>query len=257
MIETPWGLNLKAERELRGISLKELSHRTNISIRHLELFERNAFENLPQGLFLKACIRAYIDNLGLDPDKVYLEFEYLRLLENNRNGTPGKDREGRENGMDIRLPVFGFIIFSAVLLMWWMPGEDRENISAAEPAHIDQTQSDDISEKEIRQLLKSWAETDLTLDSKCTATLTAMPVILNSRFAILTTEPTWIRLKYLADGREIIETMLPGNRRILHITGKIQVEFSDPSLIEIRSPGSDQLLFSNPPALLGFHPIKK
>jgi hypothetical protein len=57
---------LKRERELREISLREISDATKINIRYLEALEQNRFEILPGGLFNKGFIRAYAVYIGLD-----------------------------------------------------------------------------------------------------------------------------------------------------------------------------------------------
>lgn len=61
-----FGETLKRERELREISLREISTATKINIRYLEALEQNRFEALPGGLFNKGFIRAYARFIGID-----------------------------------------------------------------------------------------------------------------------------------------------------------------------------------------------
>ena len=70
-------LNFRAERELRGISLQDLSYLSKIPEKHLALFEEHRFESLPKPFFIKTYLKAYIECLGLDPDMVYLEYNFL------------------------------------------------------------------------------------------------------------------------------------------------------------------------------------
>jgi len=65
-----FGEILKRERELRAITLREISAATKISIRHLEALENNRFESLPGGLFNKGFIRAYASYVGIDGDEM-------------------------------------------------------------------------------------------------------------------------------------------------------------------------------------------
>jgi cytoskeletal protein RodZ len=46
-----FGVSLKRERELRGISLAEIAKTTKISVRLLEAIEKDRFDILPEGVF--------------------------------------------------------------------------------------------------------------------------------------------------------------------------------------------------------------
>lgn len=61
-----FGETLKRERELREISLRQVSESTKINIRYLEALEQNRFDALPGGLFNKGFIRAYATFVGID-----------------------------------------------------------------------------------------------------------------------------------------------------------------------------------------------
>lgn len=65
-----FGETLKRERELREISLREISDATKINIRYLEALEQNRFESLPGGLFNKGFIRAYATYIGVDSESM-------------------------------------------------------------------------------------------------------------------------------------------------------------------------------------------
>ncbi len=65
-----FGEELKRERELRDISLKEISEATKISIRFLEALEQNNFDILPGGIFNRGFIRAYARFIGIDGEEM-------------------------------------------------------------------------------------------------------------------------------------------------------------------------------------------
>lgn len=70
------GQDLKRERELRGISLKEIADATKINQRFLRSLEEDQFESLPGKFFTKGIIREYAKYIGLDENAVlnnYLE----------------------------------------------------------------------------------------------------------------------------------------------------------------------------------------
>lgn len=71
-----FGDSLKRQRELREITLREISDATKINIRYLEALEQNRFDVLPGGLFNKGFIRAYATYIGVDCEETvnsYLE----------------------------------------------------------------------------------------------------------------------------------------------------------------------------------------
>jgi cytoskeleton protein RodZ len=69
-----FGANLRRERELRGISLDEISRETKISVRFLEAIERDQFDLLPGGVFRKGFVKTYARYLGLHEEKVLQDY---------------------------------------------------------------------------------------------------------------------------------------------------------------------------------------
>jgi len=69
-----FGENLRRERELRGVSLREIADGTKISVRFLQALEEDRVEVLPGGLFPRAFVRQYAAFLGLDVDKAVADF---------------------------------------------------------------------------------------------------------------------------------------------------------------------------------------
>ncbi len=60
------GQELRRERELRGISLREIANQTKINIRFLEALENDQLDILPGQFFIKAIIREYAKSIGLE-----------------------------------------------------------------------------------------------------------------------------------------------------------------------------------------------
>src|SRR5271154_2173316 len=70
MSSTPFGEHLKREREMRGVSLEEISAATRISTRFLEAIEKEQWDQLPGGVFNRGFIRSIGRFLGLDEDNL-------------------------------------------------------------------------------------------------------------------------------------------------------------------------------------------
>lgn len=84
-----FGDSLRRERELREITLREISEATKINIRYLEALEANDFRHLPGGVFNKGFVRAYAQFVGIDVDATINSY----LLEERQQSAP-------ETGLD-------------------------------------------------------------------------------------------------------------------------------------------------------------
>jgi cytoskeletal protein RodZ len=71
---TEFGARLKQARLARGVSLAQIASVTKISVRSLEAVERNDFSRLPGGIYTRAFVRAYADEVGLDPEVALKHF---------------------------------------------------------------------------------------------------------------------------------------------------------------------------------------
>jgi cytoskeletal protein RodZ len=74
MSSTPFGEHLRREREMRGVSLDEISAATRISTRFLEAIENDQWDRLPGGVFNRGFIRSIARFLGLDEDSLVAEY---------------------------------------------------------------------------------------------------------------------------------------------------------------------------------------
>ncbi|HET8797146.1 MAG TPA: RodZ domain-containing protein [Thermoanaerobaculia bacterium] len=71
-----FGEDLRREREIRGISLKEISDATKISKRFLEALERNDHRTLPAPVFTRGFVREYARYVGLNADEMVSRYNF-------------------------------------------------------------------------------------------------------------------------------------------------------------------------------------
>ncbi len=69
-----FGAHLRQARESRGISLRDVSEETKISMVALEAMERNDIGRLPGGIFTRAFVRSYAAHVGLDAEQALQQF---------------------------------------------------------------------------------------------------------------------------------------------------------------------------------------
>jgi cytoskeletal protein RodZ len=60
------GEKLRLAREERGISLRDISEQTRISMRYLEAIESDDYKRLPGGIFNRSFIKSYAKYIGYD-----------------------------------------------------------------------------------------------------------------------------------------------------------------------------------------------
>ena len=65
-----FGSYLKAERELRGVTLEELHTKTRIPMHYLQALEKNLFDELPEEVFIRGYIRSFAEVIGANEDEV-------------------------------------------------------------------------------------------------------------------------------------------------------------------------------------------
>ena len=70
-----FGERLKRERELREVTLEEITSATRIGPRFLEALENEQWEKLPGGVFNRGFVRSVARYLGLDEESFLAEYD--------------------------------------------------------------------------------------------------------------------------------------------------------------------------------------
>lgn len=121
-----FGENLRRERELRGVSLRDIAEATKISVRFLQAIEQDRVDVLPGGLFPRAFVRQYARCLGLDADRLVAEFLYAHgdgVTESV--APPPSHEEGRRVGVILLVVALGIGLL-------WLPKSGPTRPRAAE-----------------------------------------------------------------------------------------------------------------------------
>ncbi|HTV01470.1 MAG TPA: RodZ domain-containing protein [Luteitalea sp.] len=126
------GERLREARERQKVSLHAIAEKTNISVRFLDAIEKNQFEKLPGGIFLRGFIRSYAIQVGLDPDATVAQF--LADEPSFREETDdGPVRRGDGPGVGL-LIVGGLIVIAATLGLVYLFAPDWLGFRSAAPA---------------------------------------------------------------------------------------------------------------------------
>jgi len=91
-ILTDVGSRLRAAREAKQLSLREIADTTKMSIGTLEALEENDVARLPGGIFTRAFVRSYAAEVGLDPEQTMRDFMAQVQPEGIAGGTEHDNR---------------------------------------------------------------------------------------------------------------------------------------------------------------------
>lgn len=82
------GACLREARERKGMSLRQIAAATRISVSALDAIERNDIRRLPGGIFSRAFVRGYAQEVGLDPEETVRDFVEQFPVEAVTYGSP-------------------------------------------------------------------------------------------------------------------------------------------------------------------------
>jgi cytoskeleton protein RodZ len=113
MASGTFGERLKRERELREVSLKEVTAGTRIGPRFLEALENEEWEKLPGGVFNRGFVRAIARYLGLDEENLLAEYDMARGEQSMPAPQPYENQLPRP---PIWLPILAVVAMLAVVV---------------------------------------------------------------------------------------------------------------------------------------------
>jgi cytoskeletal protein RodZ len=115
------GSFMKRQRELKGMSVAEVSRVTRVPVISLESIESDHFDDLPGEVFVRGFLKSYAQSLGLVPSEIVARYTASRrvafvtpLPMQTPLQAAGKDRTGRRFGVAIAF-VLLLILFTLAL----------------------------------------------------------------------------------------------------------------------------------------------
>jgi cytoskeleton protein RodZ len=112
MASGTFGERLKREREMREVSLKEVTTATRIGPRFLEALENEEWDKLPGGIFNRGFVRSIARYLGLDEENLLAEYDMAHGEQNLPVPQPYENKIPRP---PIWIPVLAVLALLAVL----------------------------------------------------------------------------------------------------------------------------------------------
>ena len=146
------GEELRRQREIRNISLKEIADATKISKRYLEAIEKDDYQTLPAPVFTRGFVREYARYLGLNAEDMV--DRYMTVVRLEKEAEEQKEQAPPQQFRPITLPrksrsgppetiprvSVDFNILALVLLLaalagvgWWMTRSASRSELAEKP----------------------------------------------------------------------------------------------------------------------------
>lgn len=222
-----FGEELRREREIRGISLKEIADATKISKRFLDAIERNDHKLLPAPVFTRGFVREYARYLGLSVEEIVNRYNYAAAGDDRIEKSPHLDRltpppvlpqatplpEPKKGipawyaRIDRNVIVLVLIVAALAAVSYWAFQRKREQ---AEAARLDALTPATVAPAAPRQV-----------DPAPTAP--APPDDSTLRLEIEATGSSWVDIE--ADGKEVVSQVLKaGERRTFEAKDRFQID---------------------------------
>jgi len=220
-----FGENLRREREMRGVTLQEISAATKISVRFLKSIENEEFSKLPGGIFSRSFVRAYARYLGLDEDplleeyqqaaKARTDFDISQFSPPKANSRPGRRSRHALWAVVIAtgLLVLGFALWRHSRQPLQVPVA-ASNAPASTPitktsASLNGTTTDNNTQ----QPAKAPAQGGVLAATAPLASVAKLPPVTNSDgklvLQIEATERSWVAID--ADGNSVMQGVMDAN----------------------------------------------
>ncbi|MBI5198725.1 MAG: helix-turn-helix domain-containing protein [Nitrospirae bacterium] len=190
----PLGEYLRRQRELKGLSLRDISDKTRIGISYLRYIEENQFDRIPGEIFLKGFLRLYAKALGLQEKEI---LERYNLLYEKKDQEEEIEQEVKKERYyrfvswlrHRKLPSWAWaipVLLIVILLFQGLP-KKRERPT--------------LSSKEVNKITKPASPTSPT-----SSTILPTEIPQELTLSIEAVEETWIKI--LIDGDEVREALL-------------------------------------------------
>src|SRR6266849_1424467 len=230
MARGSFGELLKREREMREVSLNEVTVATRIAPKFLEALENQDWEKLPGGFFNRGFVRAIARYLGLDEEHLLAEYDLARGEEEPESPAP----ENR-----IPSPSKWLVAFAVLVILLGVAGAVAAGVYGWRryTAHRASKQSFDSSTSSQPQSPSTLPSLIVDLTSP-----PASPVSLVSSdsspldLSVSTSAATHVRI--LADGKLLLDTNLSaGENRRFSAGQRFEVTAADTSAVLLELNG--------------------
>ncbi len=271
-----FGEYLRRERELRDITLPEISAATKVSQRYLQALEQDDDARLPPAVFIKGFIRNYAIFIGLDPDEALLRYQEQKKSLEEADGSepeeirpvaPPKPRPGK---ILWGIILVGLLLSGAAAMFWYLSQQTGDSpldrlisrFTKAQPAAVEAPMPGANPPERLAPAMSTAAEPPPETEAAPAEPETSPPEAVQEQAAaepvvthelpfeptlepvlvtplevtLLAVEQTWLAVD--VDGMETHDvTLQPGERLRLEVIDSIRLHLGNAAGIRIRVGG--------------------
>lgn len=240
-----FGGKLRAARERRGISLRQIAGATKISVAALDALERNDISRLPGGIFSRAFVRSYASEVGLDPEATIQDFiaQFPQDSVTAGHPTTGPVGDNQPYGSDRRMPssFLGLLALSVPLAgaVVYFGTAGRRATPNETPVAVTSPAAE-APPPVPTPAPAAEGSTSAAAPAAPAPTQPAVTPAADDRFTVglSVKRPCWVSAT--VDGRRTIEQLLePGQQRTIEVRREMVLTAADASAITLTLDGAE------------------
>jgi len=225
------GAQLQAAREAKGLSIGTIAQRTRVQPRALAAIELNDLSSIPPRPFGRGFVRAYAEEVDLDPDRTVRDyFAQFPSAPNSNAASPAHPRDGQEPSLDLSSQWAGLATAVAILLLVVAAAVvfGRRGESARESDAVGTTGASPAAPGPADSRAPGSQPTITQPVGAAPSTAPTPAAPLSLVFSV--DRPCWVTAS--ADGRRTIyRTLQPDDREALTAQREIVIRFGDASAV--------------------------
>lgn len=123
------GQQLKALRKKHNHTIDYVASKLHLRVSVIEALEADAYDELPEKVFIKGYIRAYANLLGINPDPLLDLFNATASHKEPADRTLWQSQKARTHahpGLRWGTAMFGLVVLASIF-MWWNKSKETES----------------------------------------------------------------------------------------------------------------------------------
>jgi cytoskeleton protein RodZ len=229
---------LREAREAKGLSHRQLAEATKLSVRVIELLERDRVAELPDGIYRRSIIRAVAREVGLKPDQILNDFIAAHPEDLAAPSGAMIVETKPTSSFQRALAVVSAVLPMAAGVLYFALPADRAQVAVLPPSSIEQRPQEPIRPTAAVMPIGGFAPVSLP-DSR------PVPVV------VTLTISSRCQLRVIADGNEIVSRVMePGETLPIELGGELLLLGDNASAVQFSINGQAGRLLGEPGEVL-------
>lgn len=225
---------LREAREAKGLSHRQLAEATKLSVRVIELLERDRVAELPDGIYRRSIVRAVAREVGLNPEQILNEFIAAHPDDLAAASAAAIVESKPTSSFQRALAVVSAMLPMAAGILYFALPADRAPVAVLPPSSIEQRQPEPIRHTAEVMPIGGFAPVSLP-DSR------PVPVV------VTLTISARCQLRVVADGTEIVaRVMQPGETLPIELGSELLLVGDNASAVQFSINGQAGRLLGEP-----------